>query len=81
MGHIIANDKSSFVSMLDNAGIHASEYDAPEVLIEKYVNELPDNDQLKTMSAYLIESNDSSNFSGKVDNNEVYENYNIIYKI
>ena len=79
MGHIIANDKSSFVSMLDNAGIHASDYDAPEVLIEKYVDELPDNDQLKTMSAYLIESNDSSNFSGKVDNNEVYENYNIIY--
>jgi len=79
MGNVIANDTSSFVSMLDNSGINASEYDAPEVLIEKYVDELPDNDQLKVMSAYLIENNEASSFSGKVDNNEVYENYNVIY--
>lgn len=79
MGNVIANDTSSFVSMLDNAGINATQYDAPEVLIEKYVDELPDNDQLKVMSAYLIENNEASSFSGKVDNNEVYENYNVIY--
>jgi hypothetical protein len=79
MGNIIANDTSSFVSMLDNSGINASQYDAPEVLIEKYVDELPDNDQLKVMSSYLIENNEASSFSGKVDNNEVYENYNVIY--
>ena len=79
MGSIVANDTSSFVSMLDNAGINASEYDAPEMLIDKYVEELPDNDQLKVMSAYLIENQEASNFSGKIDNNEVYENYNVIY--
>jgi hypothetical protein len=79
MGSVVANDTSSFVSMLDNAGVNASEYDAPEVLIDKYVDELPDNDQLKVMSAYLIENQEASNFSGKVDNNEVYENYNVIY--
>ena len=79
MGNIVANDTSSFVSMLDNAGINASEYDAPEMLIDKYVEELPDNDQLKVMSAYLIENQEASNFSGKIDNNEVYENYNVIY--
>jgi len=79
MGNIVANDTSSFVSMLDNAGIDASVYNAPEVLIEKYVEELPDNDQLKVMSAYLIENQEASNFSGKVDNNEVYENFNNIY--
>jgi len=79
MGNIVANDTSSFVSMLDNAGINASEYDAPEMLIDKYVDELPDNDQLKVMSAYLIENQEASNFSGKIDNNEVYENYNVIY--
>jgi len=79
MGKVISNDTSSFVSMLDNSGINASLYDAPEVLIDKYVDELPDNDQLKVMSAYLIENNEASSFSGKVDNNEVYENYNVIY--
>lgn len=79
MGSIVAHDTSSFVSMLDNAGINASEYDAPEELIDKYVEELPDNDQLKVMSAYLIENQEASNFSGKIDNNEVYENYNVIY--
>jgi len=65
--------------MLDNAGVNASEYDAPEVLIDKYVDELPDNDQLKVMTAYLLENQEASNFSGKIDNNEVYENYNVIY--
>lgn len=79
MGSIVTNDTSSFVSMLDNAGVTASEYDAPEVLIDKYVDELPDNDQLKVMSAYLVENQEASNFSGKIDNNEVYENYNVIY--
>jgi hypothetical protein len=79
MGNIVANDKSSFVSMLDNAGITATEYDAPEILIEKYVDELPDNDQLKVMSAYLIENKEASNFSGKVDNQQVYDNYHNIY--
>jgi hypothetical protein len=56
MGDIVSNDTSSFVSMLDNAGVSATEFDAPEVLIDKYVDELPDNDQLKVMSAYLIEN-------------------------
>lgn len=79
MGSIVAHDTSSFVSMLDNAGINATEYDAPEVLIDKYVEELPDNDQLKVMTAYLVENQEASNFSGKIDNNEVYENYNVIY--
>ena len=79
MGSIVAPDTSSFVSMLDNAGINATEYDAPEVLIDKYVEELPDNDQLKVMTAYLVENQEASNFSGKIDNNEVYENYNVIY--
>lgn len=79
MGDIVSNDTSSFVSMLDNAGISATEYDAPEVLIEKYVSELPNNDQLKVMSAYLIENDYASSFSGQIDNNEVYENYNVIY--
>lgn len=79
MGNIVNNDMSSFVSMLDNAGVNASEYDAPEVLIDKYVDELPDNDQLKVMTAYLLENQEASNFSGKIDNNEVYENYNVIY--
>ena len=31
------------------------------------------------MSAYLVENQEASNFSGKIDNNEVYENYNVIY--
>jgi len=79
MGDIVANDTSSFVSMLDNAGISATDYDAPEVLIDKYVDELPNNDQLKVMSAYLIENDYASSFSGQIDNNEVYENYNVIY--
>ena len=79
MGSIVANDTSSFISMLDNSGVSASEYDAPEVLIEKYVDELPDNDQLKVMSAYLVENQEATNFSGKIDNNEIYENYNVIY--
>lgn len=79
MGSIILNDKSSFVSMLDNAGVNASEYDAPEMLIDKYVDELPENDQLKVMTAYLIENKEASNFSGEIDNQQVYENYNNIY--
>jgi hypothetical protein len=79
MGDIVSNDTSSFVSMLDNAGVSATEFDAPEVLIDKYVDELPDNDQLKVMSAYLIENSYASSFSGQIDNDEVYENYNVIY--
>jgi hypothetical protein len=79
MGDIVSNDTSSFVSMLDNAGISATEFDEPEVLIDKYVDELPDNDQLKVMSAYLIENSYASGFSGQIDNDEVYENYNVIY--
>jgi hypothetical protein len=79
MGEVIENNKSDFVDMLDSADISASEYDSPEVLVEKYVDELPDNDKLKVMSAYLIEQNSASGFSGQIDNNEVYENYNVIY--
>jgi len=79
MGDVIANNKSDFINMLETADISASEYDSPEVLVEKYIDELPDNNKLQVMSAYLLEQNSPSNFSGKIDNEEVYENYNIIY--
>ena len=79
MGEVIVNNKSDFVNMLDSADVSASDYDSPEVLIEKYVDEIPDNDQLKVMSAFLLEQNSESGFSGQIDNNEVYENYNVIY--
>ena len=79
MGEVIVNNKSDFVNMLDSADVSASDYDSPEVLIEKYVDEIPDNDQLKVMSAFLLEQNSESGISGQIDNNEVYENYNVIY--
>ena len=54
MGEIMAKDQSDFVDMLDSANVSASGYDAPEVLAEKYVDELPNNDQLKVLTAYMV---------------------------
>lgn len=78
MGGVIANNKSDFADMLDTCNVNFSGNDEAE-LISCYVDELPNNDQLKVMSAYLLEQNASSGFSGQIDNDEVYENYNVIY--
>lgn len=79
MGRIIVENQSSFVDMLDSADVNASNYDAPEELIDKYVNALPDNDELQVMSAFILEDADRSSFNGKIENDDVYRNYEIMY--
>ena len=75
----MANDHSDFVDMLDSANVSASEYDAPEVLAEKYVEELPHNDQLKVLTAYMVADKDASNFDGNISNEDVYANFSAIH--
>jgi hypothetical protein len=79
MGRVIVENQSSFVDMLDSADVNATMYDAPEVLIEKYVDALPDNNELQVMSAFILEDNERSSFGGQIDNDDVYRNYEILY--
>lgn len=79
MGGVLVNKTSDFVDMLETADVNASIYDSPELLIEKYVDELPQNDDLQMMSAYMIEKHDSSSFDGKIENEDVYRNYEVFY--
>ena len=79
MGRVIVENQSSFVDMLDSADVDATNYDAPEVLIDKYVDALPDNDELQVMSAFILEDADRSSFNGKIDNEDVYRNYEVLY--
>jgi hypothetical protein len=78
LGEIIVKDKSDFVSMLETCSVGFSGESFPE-LIDAYVDALPDNNKLQVCSAYLIEAKESSNFDGKVDNDNVYLNHDIIY--
>lgn len=79
MGEIMAKDHSDFVDMLDSANVSASVTDTPEVLAEKYVDELPDNDQLKVLTAYIVAKEDASSFDGNVSNEDVYQNFDAIH--
>ena len=79
MGEIMAKDHSDFVDMLDSANVSASGYDAPEVLAEKYVDELPNNDQLKVLTAYMVAKEDASSFDGNLTNEDVYQNFDAIH--
>jgi len=79
MGEVMAHNHSDFVDMLDTANVSASEYDAPEVLAEKYVDELPHNDQLRVLTAYMVADKDASNFDGNISNDDVYANFNAIH--
>lgn len=74
LGTIVANDKSSFVDLLDTANIPVSNNDSLADLVEKYINELPENDELKGLTAYFVE--DEQGFDGEIDNQIVYDNYN-----
>lgn len=78
MGEVIANNKSDFVDMLDTCNVNFAGTEEAE-LISCYVSEIPKNEQLKIMSAYLIEQNSASSFSGEIENDEVYKNYNTLY--
>ena len=78
MGGVIANNKSDFVDMLDTCNVNFSGIDDAE-LISCYIDEIPSNNQLKVMSAYLLEHNEASSFSGQIENDQVYDNYNVIY--
>lgn len=79
MGEIMANNHSDFVDMMDSANVSASPYDAPEVLAEKYVDELPSNDQLKVLTAYMVAKEDASSFDGNVSNEDVYQNFDALH--
>jgi hypothetical protein len=79
MGRVIVENQSSFIDMLDSADVDASNYDAPEVLIDKYVDALPDNEELQVMSAFILEDVDRSSFNGKIENDDVYRNYEVMY--
>ena len=79
MGSVLVNRKSDFVDMLDSADINASMYDDTEALIDKYVDNLPDNNDLQVMSAFVLEDAERSGFDGKIDNDDVYGNYEVFY--
>ena len=77
LGTIVANDKSSFSDLLDSADIPVYPTDTTANLVERYIDELPENDNLKVLTAYFVE--DETNFSGSIENESVYDNYNILY--
>jgi len=77
LGTIVANDKSSFSDLLDSADIPVYPTDTTANLVERYIDELPENDNLKVLTAYFVE--DETNFSGQIENENVYDNYNILY--
>lgn len=79
MGRVLVENRSSFVDMLDSSDVDASMYDAPEVLIDKYVDALPDNEELQVMSAFILEDVERSSFNGQIENDDVYRNYEVFY--
>ena len=79
MGSVLVNRKSDFVDMLDSADVNASMYDETEELINKYIDNLPDNSDLQVMSSFVLEDVEKSNFDGKIDNDDVYGNYEVFY--
>jgi hypothetical protein len=76
LGQIIVKDKSDFVSMLDTANTPYQSTEDAE-LIKAFVIDIPENDQLKVLTSYMLEDKVSSTPS--VDNQAVYENYETIY--
>jgi hypothetical protein len=76
LGQIIVKDKSDFVSMLDAANTPYQSTEDAE-LIKAFVIDIPENDQLKVLTSYMIE--DKVSATPSVDNEAVYENYETIY--
>jgi hypothetical protein len=64
--------------MLDASNVNFSGTDESE-LVSCYVDELPYNSNLQIMTSYLLEDIDKSNFSGNIENHDVYENYKNIF--
>lgn len=76
LGQIIVTDKSDFVSMLDASNTpYASQDDSD--LIKAFIIDIPENDQLKVLTSYMLE--DKLSATPSVDNEAVYENYETIY--
>jgi hypothetical protein len=78
MGVVIVNNKADFIDMLDASNVNFSGTDESE-LVSCYVDELPYNSNLQIMTSYLLEDIDKSNFSGNIENHDVYENYKNIF--
>ena len=76
LGQIIVKDKSDFVSMLDAANTPYQSTEDAE-LIKAFVIDIPENDQLKVLTSYMLE--DKISATPSVDNEAVYENYETIY--
>ena len=79
LGMIVGNDKSSFVDLLDSADVVVSKDEPIANMVEKYIDELPDNDNLKVLTAYFVEDEYAQSFDGDLENENVYDNYNAIY--
>lgn len=79
LGSIVGNDKSSFADLLESADVVVSNQDTIADMVEKYINELPENDNLKVLTAYFVEDENAQNFDGQIENENVYDNYNAMY--
>lgn len=76
LGQIIVKDKSDFVSMLDAANTPYQNTEDAE-LIKAFVIDIPENDQLKVLTSYMLE--DKLKSTPSIDNEAIYDNYETIY--
>lgn len=76
LGQIIVKDKSDFVSMLDAANTPYQSTEDAE-LIKAFVIDIPENDQLKVLTSYMLE--DKVKATPSIDNEAIYDNYETIY--
>ena len=76
LGQIIVKDKSDFVSMLDAANTPYQSTEDSE-LIKAFIIDIPENDQLKVLTSYMLE--DKVKATPSIDNEAVYDNYETIY--
>lgn len=76
VGQIIVKDKSDFVSMLDAANTPYQSTEDAE-LIRAFIIDIPENDQLKVLTSYMLE--DKVKSTPSIDNEAIYDNYETIY--
>lgn len=75
MGNILASEKDTFVDLLEANEIPVDDMEDTK-LVDVYIENLPDNDSLKTCTAYLL--NEKVN-GDKVDNKGISDIFDVIY--
>jgi len=79
VGQTIVEDRQAVIDLLESADIDLDANSSDLQIADAYLSNLPENDQLKYGTAYLIELKDQSSFDGSVDNESIYRIYDKLY--